>query len=336
MTAMTLLIDQRNTQLALKPNRVVEVRHANGETYRVGLKCLRRILVQGDADLSSSLLRTCHLEGVPVILTSGRGKGEPAHLFPANFRGVKIRHAQHCCHADPARRLELAKRLVKAKIEQQCYWLEQYGQAVATVSRFIEAADSASSLETLMGVEGAAAARYFSLWGEQWPTEWQFNGRNRRPPRDPVNSLISLGYALATNRLGQMAVSKGMDPGMGFLHGPLNDRPSLALDLLEPVRPWVDRWVWLLAQRGEINPQHFSYSAGEGCRLDKAGRDLFFRIWHQEEDHWLPQNGRKVLSLILAALREDGIEEEPEDGDEVIYLPGRSTNTTSPLMPSGE
>ncbi len=303
MTTMTLLIDRRNSTLALKPNGVVEVRYANDETHRVGLNGLRRIIVNGDVQVSSSLLRACQQQGVAILLTAGRGKGNAVHLFPENMRGIQLRHAQHCCYADPIHRIEIARQLVKAKIWQQYYWLEQHGEHAETVRRFLESADQAHTIESLMGVEGAAAARYFMIWGKLWPEHWQFRGRNRRPPRDPVNALISLGYALALSRIGQMAAERGMDLGMGFLHSPFSGRPSLTLDLLEPARPWVDEWTWRLVQNNHLHPGQFSMSASEGCRLDKEARAIFFREWHKAEDEWLPKPARSSLALVLNYLR---------------------------------
>lgn len=199
--------------------------------------------------------------------------------------------------------LYLHRALVGAKLEQQVLWLEAHGLDAGTVRRFLPEAAAAPGIPELMGVEGAAAARYFSLWGGLWQSPWEFRGRNRRPPRDPVNALLSLSYMLALNRVGQMAALRGLDPALGFLHAPLNGRPALALDLLEPVRPWVDQWVWRLLEAGALRPEDFTLNPGEGCRLGKEGRAVFFREWHTGEDQWLPRPARHALALVLARLR---------------------------------
>lgn len=303
MAVMSLLIDRRGTQLSLHNTGVVEVRQENGETHRVGLSGLRRIIVQGDAQISASLLRACREHGVAVVLTAGRGRGETAHLFPEHRAAITRRLAQHRGYAEPERRLALARALVKAKLEQQVLWLEAHHLDAATVRRFLAEAEAAPAIPVLMGVEGAAAARYFALWGGLWQAPWQFTGRNRRPPRDPVNALLSLSYMLALNRVGQMAALRGLDPALGFLHSPMNGRPALALDLLEPVRPWVDQWVWRLLERGALRPEDFSHGAREGCRLGKEGRATYFREWHTSEDQWLPRPARHALAIVLSRLR---------------------------------
>lgn len=303
MTVMTLLIDRRGTRVALANTGVVEVRYEDGETHKIGLAGLRRIIVQGDAQLSASLLRACSAAGVAVILVAGRGRGEPAHLFPAPRGTILLRHAQHRCYADPVRRLDIARALVRAKIQQQVLWLDAHGEGSETVSRFLAQAESAAGINELMGVEGAAAARYFSVWSKCWRNPWHFSGRNRRPPRDPVNSLLSLGYALALNHVGRRATLSGLDLALGFLHAPFPQRPSLALDLLEPVRPWVDQWVWRLLESGALKPADFTDRRQEGCRLSKEGRGVFFREWHINEDDWLPKPARHALAIVLSKLR---------------------------------
>lgn len=303
MTSMTLLIDRRGSKLSLKPNGVVEVKYQNNESHRIGINGLRRIIIHGDTDVSSTLLRTCYQEGIAIVLGSGRGQGEYVHVFPEIPRGLKLRHAQHCCHADPEQRLKLARLLVEAKIKQQATCLEQHGYDPEIIRCYLKSACKAQSINELMGVEGATAARYFMMWGKLWSEVWQFKGRNRRPPRDPVNAMMSLGYTLAINRVGQMAGLRGMDLGMGFLHSPVSGRPSLALDLLEPMRPWVDQWIWLMTENGTITPEVFTNSASEGCRFSKEGRAAFFHEWHLAEDRWLSPSSRHALAIVLNFLR---------------------------------
>ena len=86
------------------------------------------------------------------------------------------------------------------------------------LQRFRLAADEAADLSILLGVEGAAAARYLQAWRGLWGGEWGFKGRNRRPPRDPVNALLSLTYSMAQGPVGRLALRHGLDPALGFLH----------------------------------------------------------------------------------------------------------------------
>ncbi|MGH8475533.1 MAG: CRISPR-associated endonuclease Cas1 [Methylococcales bacterium] len=191
----------------------MEIHYENLETHRVGLQALRHIIVHTDAQLSASLLRSCNEAGVSILLAAGRGRGATAHLFPSR-ETTRLRHAQHRSYADSARRLNIARALVKAKIDQQVQCLKAHGEDSQSVSRFIDQAECAPGINELMGVEGAAAARYFTIWAKLWHKPWHFPGRNRRPPRDPVNALMSLGqapYSLALNHVGRRAALCGLD-----------------------------------------------------------------------------------------------------------------------------
>ena len=140
-------------------------------------------------------------------------------------------------------------------------------------------------------------------WRTLWDNAWEFKERNRRPPRDPVNALLSLSYTLAGNSIGQLASTRGLDISLGFLHAPLNGRPSLALDLLEPVRPWIDQWIWQQVDKGLLTPKQFSNNLEQGCRLDKEGRQAFFSAWYDEAEPWLEKHKRESLAHILKTIR---------------------------------
>ncbi len=108
---------------------------------------------------------------------------------------------------------------------------------------------------------------------------------------------------LALTQVGRRAALRGLDLSLGFLHAPMPNRPALALDLLEPVRPRVDQWVWRLLESGALRPEDFTNSSEEGCRLGKEGRSVFFREWHTSEDQWLPKPARHALAIVLIKLR---------------------------------
>lgn len=236
-----------------------------------------------------------------MVLFPGRGKGEAAWLVDSP-RGARLRLAQYRCFIDPACRLGIARDMVVRKISGQARWLDAHGKP-ALLDRFIDSAGQAADIPALMGVEGAAAARYFHHWGVLWDAAWGFNGRNRRPPRDPINALLSLSYTLAGSYVGRLPAMRGMDGGLGFLHGPERDRPALRLDLLEPLRPWVDQWVWQQLQDGLIEPGDFHYSKAVGCRLNEQGRKAYFGAWFRDEDAWLRTEARFALAGVLTHLR---------------------------------
>jgi len=303
MGAMTLLVDQRGSELKLDKNaKVVSLHYPDGTMHRVGLYALRRIIVSGDVNLPATLLRAAAEANVSVVLLPGRGKGNGVNLFPYLESNLKLRLAQYRAYFDTEVCLSLARQIAVAKIQAQSSWLARHNLSCdfsSSVEDGLRAPDNA----TLMGLEGNVAKKYFAKWRSLWDNAWKFKERNRRPPRDPVNALLSLSYTLAGNHIGQWVNTYGLDVSIGFLHVPLKNRPSLALDLLEPVRPWIDEWLWQQVHDGLLTPKQFTINEGDGCRLDKDGRKAFFAQWFNCAEPWLRVPIRDSLAGFLRTLR---------------------------------
>ena len=156
-------------------------------------------------------------------------------------------------------------------------------EAVADLERRVESAAGAAGLDSLRGIEGAAAASYFQLLGRMVPESYGFDGRNRRPPRDPVNALLSLGYVLVGNELQALLDAIGFDPYLGIFHQLDYGRPSLALDLLEELRaPLIDRWTASLLNLGVLAPADFSGSPERGVFLTPPALKRYFAAYEKE------------------------------------------------------
>jgi CRISPR-associated protein Cas1 len=143
----------------------------------------------------------------------------------------------------------------------------------------------APNLPALMGLEGAAAAAWFGWLADHLPAHWKFAGRNRRPPRDPVNALLSLGYTLLGAEMLSVVQEAGLDPALGFLHGVAPGRESLMLDLIEALRPGVDMFVLGLLDT-TLTPDLFTRQPVQGCRMNKEGRALFYPAWANARRAW--------------------------------------------------
>jgi CRISPR/Cas system-associated exonuclease Cas4 (RecB family) len=145
----------------------------------------------------------------------------------------------------PGVRLQLAREVIRAKIHNQRVMLMRNGDApdrvLSLLVGFRDATERATDMTGLLGIEGNAAALYFEHFEsmlkqrESWHFDWR--GRNRRPPRDPVNALLSLGYSMLAKELTGICHAVGLDPFLGFMHQPRYGRPALALDLMEEFRP---------------------------------------------------------------------------------------------------
>jgi CRISPR-associated protein Cas1 len=170
------------------------------------------------------------------------------------------------------------------------------------LKQYAEAASRAESLESLLGVEGGAAAAYFEqfngliktadelddqLPGLEMPTQpasnfnFNFHGRNRRPPTDPVNAMLSLAYSLLAKDCLLAALAVGFDPYVGFYHQPRFGRPALALDLMEEFRPLVAESAVLTCINNRVVSEGDFVQAGQAVNLTAAGRKRFFQTYEQ-------------------------------------------------------
>jgi CRISPR-associated protein Cas1 len=155
-------------------------------------------------------------------------------------------------------------------------------RAAAVVDAVAEKALAATSLETLRGLEGGAAAVYFAALTRLFPESLKFDGRTRRPPRDPVNALLSLTYTLIHYEWVRECELIGFDPLVGFYHQLDYGRESLACDLTEPCRSEVDRWVWELLRLRRFTNRDFSTDTERpGCYLKKSGRSRYYQAYEE-------------------------------------------------------
>jgi len=161
----------------------------------------------------------------------------------------------------------------------------------------------AGSIDALRGHEGACARVYWQALTAAFAPGLGFTGRNRRPPRDPVNAVLSLAYTIATFEAGRQVQRVGLDPMIGFLHSPSFGRESLACDLIEPLRPRIDLWAERLFRERSLRKEHFTQGDQQACLLGKAGRAAFYEaldetlpVWSR----WLGQTAGALNRLLDA------------------------------------
>ena len=223
-------------------------------------------------------------------------------------KNVELRIAQHRIAADPEASLSIARAMIHGKISNQRTLLRRNGgpevaEAVEEMRRLRELVSRCGSAESLLGLEGAAARTYFAHFprmlkasAEDGTASFDFRTRNRRPPRDPVNALLSYAYALLAKDLSLAVEVIGFDPFLGFFHRPRYGRPALALDLAEEFRPIIaDSVVISAINNGEVRPSDFIIRA-EGCSLTSDGRKRFIGAYERRMDT-LVQHPRFDYSL---------------------------------------
>jgi len=286
-----------------------------------------------DIYVSPSAMRLCWEHGASVCYFTDWGRLE-ARVEGVPQGSVLLRAAQHAATANPTRTAALARAFIAGKI-QNTRWL------IARSARETDSADDTAALSLLVdslaaglrqlpatlelddlrGVEGHAAALHFSEFPRHLRpavrTQFPMDGRNRRPPRDALNALLSFLYALLRHDCVSALTAVGLDPFVGFLHAHRSGRESLALDLMEEFRPWVERLGLTLLNRGELKPADFSTREGGAVELTEKNRKSLVAAYQQRKAEEIahPLFKEKVrhaqlpfiqARLLARALREGG------------------------------
>jgi CRISP-associated protein Cas1 len=259
---------------------------------------ISQVILQGNVYVTTPTLHELMRREIPVCWTSYGGwfLGYTAGM---GHKNVELRTAQFRGADDEQVCLRLAKGWVAAKIHNQRVLLRRNWRgeappeaALAALEHGVKAARRAASLAELLGTEGAAAAAYFGAFGGLLKSEqggpslaFDFSKRNRRPPADPVNALLSFAYAMLARAWTVVLATVGFDPYRGFYHQPRYGRPALALDLMEPFRPLIaDSAVIQAINNGEIRPTDFVAAAGS-VNLDAEGRKRFIGTFERRLSH---------------------------------------------------
>lgn len=326
----SLYVDRRGVTLSLDGDAIAF--HEEGERIgTVPVAPLERVYLRGDVRLSSSLLGRLGAHGIGVVVLSGR-KAQPTLLLPRPHNDARIRVAQIEAARTAEIALRLAQWLVRGKIRAQRTLIAEIGEArpdiglpcrtaLDALDRMAGHARLKPDLAQLRGLEGAAAAAYFAAYVRAFPASLNFSGRNRRPPRDPANAALSLAYTLLHAEAVLACHGHGFDPYVGFLHELDFARESLACDLVEPLRPVIDRFVWRLFAEQTLRARDFSNERDGSCLLQKAGREHFYAA----VDEPLIE-ARKRLDGMLKAVRAlllGNDEQAPAEGQaDVDAVPG--------------
>lgn len=281
-----LYVHTRGVSLRLDGNAVA-ARHPDLPVRRLPLLNLSDIVVFGSIHVSTKLIHRCAEERVQIVWMNRRGR------FMGRLQGpttgnVHLRRAQHRGQLDPRVRLDLARRFVHAKA------ISCAGFAADSTRFGIDIPHAASlfrercrdigpapSLDGLLGIEGDLSRRHFANLAASLRSA-AFPGRSRRPATDPVNASLSFTYAMATTRCVGAAETVGLDPQVGFLHSDRPGRPSLGLDLVEPLRAIADRVVVTLFNKRVLDPvNHFDHHISGAVTLTEDGRRLLIDAWSE-------------------------------------------------------
>ena len=293
----TLILDR--AQLDIKSEGdTLALYEAGTRRGTVPIKLVERCVIHGaQTRLDTGVLMKLAEAGATTVLMSPRSTRRVALVLGSQHNDAAVRLAQAQRVMDDAACRLWAQALVQAKLQRQLRTLrvmqaarpdarKPLFDAIHSVQGILAQLPNNLALASLRGLEGAAARAYFGGLSGVFAPALGFAGRNRRPPRDPVNVCLSLSYTMAHLQAVQSCISAGLDPLLGFYHRPSFGRESLASDLIEPLRPAIDLWVWQnLLRQGPLTADHFSLDKG-ACILGKAGRAIYYRQWEQGSKPW--------------------------------------------------
>ncbi len=329
----TLYVVQQNTKIRIRNRRVQVERDVTAEVERrnaldpsavqdgfsspepppqrsevltsVPLGQVTQVALFGNIGLTTPAIDALLAQDCEVVFLTQNGEYR-GRLIGNVTPHVPVRRAQYACLNNPGQLLEMAKGFVTAKLQHQRVLLQRHSReersgtaqsSLEHLERALEAVAHKTTLESLRGVEGASTAAYFAAYRSLFAAEWKFNDRNRRPPADPVNVLLSFGYTLLAQAASGAAQTVGLDPFVGFLHEYVYNRPALALDLMEEFRPVIDGVVLWACRSGQLTPAG-DFTPGPPERpiiLDDDGKRRFLQAYEKrmEQTHTHPLRGLK-------------------------------------------
>lgn len=277
--ATPLYVQEQGAYIGKKGHTII-IRKDGKELASARLKDISQVVLCGNVQISTQTLHQLCEASIPVVYLS------TGHWFYGVTNGLGLKNAfdraaQFRVVQDPSACLAFARQLVGDKGVNQRAFLRRNGQpsddALRDMADLIKSAGQATSIASLLGIEGGIARLYFQsfhtlLRSRDLPSEWDFNARNRRPPRDPINAMLSFAYAMLVRECTVALIGEGLEPHWGLYHQPRHGRPALSLDIMEPLRPLIaDSAVLTAINTGMVRANHFQQT-GSGCLLQPAGR----------------------------------------------------------------
>jgi len=322
----TLFVDRRDIHLEHDSGALI-IRDHGERIATVPLAPITRVFLRGSVTLAANVLGHLGERGIGVVILSGR-KGQPTLFFgrPHNDARLRVEQTRRSLH--PSFCLDYARHLVRCKLQRQHQWFGELRNqrpqqryplthAMDLLGGHLLQIDRTGAIDRLRGLEGAAASAYFAGLRALVPPSLGFAERNRRPPRDPFNALLSLTYTLAHAEAALALHAAGLDPCIGYYHQLSHSRESLACDLMEVIRPLVDCICLELVSQQILTAEHFGHSSA-GCLLGKAGRSRYYGAYEEHAQplrHAVQQEVRSLRQRIAPDMPEFECTRPDYDGD---------------------
>lgn len=292
----TLYVLSEDCYLALDGKNVVMKR--DGDIVgRYPLHTLEDIIVFTYIGVSPVLMGYCAENGVGLSFCKPNGHFL-CRVVGDSHGNVLLRRKQYRVADDGSASLLIARNMIAGKVYNAKWYLgrmkrdhavaldvDMFEHKMAQMDALLHDIRSCSVIDTLRGLEGSAASLYFDVFDQMIlrnKSDFRFSGRNRRPPLDPVNALLSFVYSLLSNNCASALSSVGLDPYVGFMHVDRAGRKSLALDMMEELRPcFADRFVLGLINKGRVSRSDFGFGESGAVLLNDSGRRTVLGAWQE-------------------------------------------------------
>ena len=312
---------------------VIKVTHKDETIVKIPKETVETIALFGNIQMTTQCTRFCLERGIRVSYFSKRGAYFGCLLSTGHIN-VRRQKCQIFLSEKEKFPLELSKRIIEAKISNQIVLAKRYlrnskSEEETNLFQIKNAKKKvleAKSIEQIMGYEGTASKAYFAILSNVIEEKFKFHGRNRRPPKDPFNAMLSLGYTLLMYELYGEIENRGLNPYVGFLHQDKEKHPTLASDMMEEWRAViVDSVVMSLIQGHEIAIEDFYYDEENGaCILNDKALKVFLNKFekklHSEAKYLADIEGRMTFRRAIwhqAGQMVNAIEQE----DATLYKP---------------
>ncbi|KIR01323.1 CRISPR-associated protein Cas1 [Lachnospiraceae bacterium TWA4] len=317
-----IYVKEQGSLVRRKGNRI-EITKGSISLFEYPILYMDSLVLLGNIQLSTQALHLLLESGIDIVYMTLNGR-YLGHTAAENSKNVFLRLAQYQCYEDLEFRMGLARRIVNNKISNQLAVIrtyrwksgdKQWKEDSLKIQEYQKRLINLNSSQEIMGIEGICSSIYFGCFGRMLKSEFVFNNRNRRPPKDPVNAVLSLTYTFLTHELESLLEAESFETCLGFLHGIRYGRKSLALDLVEEFRqPIADRMVLQSFNKKMFNKHDFKE---DEMLLTEDGFRKFCKIyekWMTQSRGEKKQNFRTVLKIQIKALKQTfqkGIEYQP-------------------------
>ncbi|NPV55583.1 MAG: CRISPR-associated endonuclease Cas1 [Anaerolineae bacterium] len=281
----TLYLIEPGARLEKEYQRLIIVK--DGEVLqRIPTSMVSQVVMIGSTGVTAPALLHLLQNDVGLSLISPTGK-LLGRLAPVHAPNLALRHQQYDRTRDPAACYDFSRQVVRAKLHNQsalaCRLVRNHREIEPAPLVILRAAllesKRATSIDQLRGLEGAGARAYFEIFRNALGSQFSFEKRQRRPPTDPINALLSLGYSLLTQNAFTALEIVGLDPYDGFFHADRYNRPALALDLMEEFRPViVDALIVDLVNHNRVGLTDFTWR-GKACYLSEKALKKFLTAY---------------------------------------------------------